>query len=292
MKMAALYTGDGEQTSLHLLVENRYVAVDRLAIAPEFAHLRGLRDVGDLYSLGSAAVVELRALATDTSQVEETSDVRLAPPVMRPSKIVCVGLNYLAHIEESGGTKPERIVLFAKYPSSLVGSGGQVRRPAFSTELDYEGELAVVIGRRTSVVSPEDAIDAIGGFTIINDISARDLQITEPQWIRGKALDTFAPLGPVVLDAASAPAISDMRIVTRVNGEVRQDAPCSLMITSVPELISYISAAITLEPGDIIATGTPSGVALGMAIPKYLENGDRVSVVIEEIGELSNVIVA
>lgn len=292
MKMAALYTGDGERTSLHLLVDEQYFAVDGLAREPEFAHLRGLRDVGDLYSLGSTAVDELRALSVDTSQVEATSRVRLAPPVVRPSKIVCVGLNYLAHIEESGGTKPERIVLFAKYPSSLVGSGGHVRRPSFSTELDYEGELAVVIGRRTSAVSAEDAMGAIGGFTIINDISDRNLQITEPQWIRGKALDTFAPLGPVVLDAASAPAINDMRIVTRVNGEVRQDALCSLMITSVPELIAYISAAITLEPGDIIATGTPSGVALGMTVPKYLQIGDRVSVVIEEIGELSNEIVA
>jgi len=292
MKLAALYTGHGGHTSLHLLGNGQYFAVDRLAVEPEFAHLRGLRDVGDLYVLGSTAVDELRTLAASTDHVDATSDVRLAPPVMRPSKIVCVGLNYLAHIEESGGTKPERIVLFAKYPSSLVGSGGQVRRPSFSTELDYEGELAVVIGRRTSAVSPEDAMGAIGGYTIINDISDRNLQITEPQWIRGKALDTFAPLGPVVLDAASAPAINDMRIVTRVNGEVRQDALCSLMITSVPELISYISAAITLEPGDIIATGTPSGVALGMAVPQYLQSGDRVSVVIDEIGELSNDIVA
>ena len=284
MKLAALYTGEGERTSLHLLVGEKYVAVDRLV--DEGSRLHGLADVGALFALGDDALEEVRSLEAAAAGLDGATAVRLAPPVTRPSKIVCVGLNYLAHIEETNNVKPERIVLFSKYPSSLVGDGAEVRRPAITSKLDYEGELAVVIGRRTRAVSVADALSTIGGFTIINDVSARDLQSAEGQWVRGKALDTFAPLGPVVLDAASVPEIGDLRIVTRVNGEVRQNDLCSLMITPVAELVSYISAYITLEPGDIIATGTPQGVASGMDTPVYLEPGDEMSVTIEEIGVL------
>jgi acylpyruvate hydrolase len=250
-----------------------------------------LSDVAELFALGDSAVEELRALAENAQSTVSFDTARLAPPVRRPSKIVCVGLNYLAHIEESGGTRPERIVLFSKYPSSLVASGDDVELPSITNQLDYEGELAIVIGRRTKGVSVEDAMGAIGGYTIINDVSARDLQGAESQWVRGKALDTFAPLGPVVLDARSAPPIGEMRIRTTVNGEERQNALCSLMITPVSELISYISAFITLEPGDVIATGTPSGVAIGMDVPKFLEDGDVMVVTIDEIGELTNTVV-
>jgi len=208
--------------------------------------------------------------------------------VLRPGKIVCVGLNYADHIAESRTPKPDRIVLFAKFPSCLIGHGDPIRYPAITTELDYEGELAVVIGRQARNVTVGSALDYVGGYTVINDVSARDLQGTEPQWIRGKALDTFAPLGPVLLDAAAAPPVAEMRLRTLVNGEVRQDASCAQMITGVPELIAYISDGITLEPGDIIATGTPSGVALGMTPPVYLIPGDQVSIEITGIGELVN----
>jgi acylpyruvate hydrolase len=246
--------------------------------------------VEELFRRGDQAVARLRELAVDAATDVATEAADFASPVLRPGKIVCVGLNYLDHIEESGGTKPERIVLFAKYPSCLVGSGHDVALPPITHELDYEGELAVVIGKRASGVSAAEALDYIGGYTIINDISARDLQIAEPQWIRGKALDGFAPLGPVVLDAKSAPEIGSFQIVTKVNGETRQDASCSLMITGVPELIEHISQAITLEPGDIIATGTPSGVALGMNPQIYLKSGDVVTIEIEQIGVLTNAI--
>jgi 2-keto-4-pentenoate hydratase/2-oxohepta-3-ene-1,7-dioic acid hydratase in catechol pathway len=158
-------------------------------------------------------------------------------------------------------------------------------------QLDYEGELAVVVGRRASAVPPQRALDHVGGYTIMNDISARDLQRSEPQWVRGKALDTFAPLGPVVLDADWAPPIADFHIRTLVNGEVRQDASCAQMLTPVPEIIAHISQAITLEPGDVIATGTPSGVALGRTPPVYLRDGDTVTVEIDGIGALTNTIV-
>ncbi len=291
MKLATLFV-EQDTSALHLALEDGYASVDDLARAAGSEHLQGLGDVADLFALGDAAVEELRTLAENARATISFDEARLAPPVRRPSKIVCVGLNYLAHIEESGGTRPERIVLFSKYPSSLVASGDPVQLPSITNELDYEGELAVVIGRRTKGVSVEDAMGAIGGYTIMNDVSARDLQGAEAQWVRGKALDTFAPLGPVVLDARSAPPIGEMRIRTTVNGEERQNALCSLMITPVPELISYISAFITLEPGDVIATGTPSGVAIGMDVPKFLEDGDVMVVSIDEIGELTNTVVA
>jgi 2-keto-4-pentenoate hydratase/2-oxohepta-3-ene-1,7-dioic acid hydratase in catechol pathway len=262
--------------------------VDELASGrPDLA---GLRDVGDLYARGEDAVAALRELAAGASASVTPESVKYAPPVLRPGKIVCVGLNYADHIAESRGVAPDRIVLFAKFPSCLVGHQDPVRYPAVTSQLDYEGELAVVIGRTASDIAVEQALDYVGGYTIINDVSARDLQGSEPQWIRGKALDTFAPLGPVVLDAAAAPPVADMRLRTLVNGDVRQDASCAQMITGVPELISYISHGITLEPGDIIATGTPSGVALGMKPPVWLEPGDKVSIEIAEIGELVNTV--
>jgi 2-keto-4-pentenoate hydratase/2-oxohepta-3-ene-1,7-dioic acid hydratase in catechol pathway len=290
VRLAALYRGDETEPRLHLAVDGGFASVDELGAGrPDLA---GLRDVGDLYARGEEAVAALRELAASATASVPPEDVRYAPPVLRPGKIVCVGLNYADHIAESRGVAPDRIVLFAKFPSCLVGHGDPVRYPGITTQLDYEGELAVVIGRTARNVPVGQALDYVGGYTIINDVSARDLQGSEPQWIRGKALDTFAPLGPVVLDAAAAPAVADMRLRTLVNGDVRQDASCAQMITGVPELIAYISNGITLEPGDIIATGTPSGVALGMKPPVWLKPGDKVSIEITDIGELVNTIQA
>jgi len=292
MKLAALRSGRGDESALYVQTSEGFAAVDALARSSGLEHLRGLHDVGELYARGDAALRDLRRVSVDATTTVAAADALFAPPVRRPSKIICVGLNYMDHITESGGTKPERIVLFAKFPNCLIGHGEAVRLPSITNELDYEGELGVVIGRRTSGVGVGDALAAIGGFTVVNDVSARDLQISEPQWIRGKSLDTFAPLGPVVLDVASAPPIESMRIRTFVNGELRQDASCSLMITPVAELIAHISQSITLEPGDIIATGTPSGVALGMKPPVYLKDGDTMTVSIDAIGDLTNPIVA
>jgi 2-keto-4-pentenoate hydratase/2-oxohepta-3-ene-1,7-dioic acid hydratase in catechol pathway len=230
------------------------------------------------------------AAAQDVGESWALEEVTLLAPVPAPRATFGIGLNYADHIAESKVERPGRIVLFAKFPSSLIAHGEAVIYPSITTELDYEGELAVVVGQRAQNVPVESALDYVGGYTIINDVSARDLQSSEPQWIRGKTLDTFAPLGPVVLDAAAAPPVAEMRLRTLVNGDVRQDASCGQMITGVPELIAYISAGITLEPGDIIATGTPSGVALGMTPPVYLEPGDKVSIEITGIGELVNTV--
>ena len=288
MKLAALYRGDADVPALHVAAGDGFTPVDELAATAGATGLAGLRDVGDLFARGPAAVGQLRELASGAQPTVGAASARYAPPVLRPGKIVCVGLNYADHIAESQAKAPERIVLFAKFASCLIAHGEPIIRPAITSELDYEGELAVIVGRRASGVTAADALDYVGGYTIINDVSARDLQGAEPQWIRGKALDTFAPLGPVVLDAAAAPPVGEMTLRTLVNGEVRQDASCAQMITGVPELIAYISQAITLEPGDIIATGTPSGVALGMKPPVYLEPGDKVSIEISGIGELAN----
>jgi 2-keto-4-pentenoate hydratase/2-oxohepta-3-ene-1,7-dioic acid hydratase in catechol pathway len=290
VRLAALYQGDTGTPALHVAAGRGFVAVDELATANDRPDLAGLRDVGELYARGAAALGQLRELAAGAQPRITESQARYAPPVLRPGKIICVGLNYADHIAESKAERPANIVLFAKFPSCLIAHGEPIRHPAITTQLDYEGELAVVIGRQARDVPAERALDYVGGYTIINDVSARDLQSSEPQWIRGKALDTFAPLGPVVLDAAAAPPVGEMTLRTLVNGEVRQDASCGQMITPVPELIAYISAGITLEPGDIIATGTPSGVALGMTPPVYLVPGDKVSIEIPGIGELANTV--
>jgi 2-keto-4-pentenoate hydratase/2-oxohepta-3-ene-1,7-dioic acid hydratase in catechol pathway len=288
VRLAALYREDASDARLHVAADGGFAAVDDLAAAAGRPGLAGLRDAGDLYARGAGAVTELRELAAAATATVAPETVTYAPPVLRPGKIICVGLNYADHIAESRTERPERIILFAKFPSCLIGHGDPIRYPAITAELDYEGELAVVIGRQARHVPADQALDYVGGYTIVNDVSARDLQGAEPQWIRGKALDTFAPLGPVLLDAAAAPPVADMRLRTLVNGEVRQDASCAQMITGVPELIAYISDGITLEPGDIIATGTPSGVALGMNPPRYLQPGDKVSIEITAIGELVN----
>ena len=292
MKLAALYRGN--VPALHVAARDGFIPVDELAATAGVADLGGLHDVGELYARGPAAVARLRELAGAHSSSGPASvdpaSARYAPPVLRPSKIICVGLNYADHITESRMERPERIVLFAKFSNCLAGHGDPIVRPAITSELDYEGELAVIIGQRASNVPAGQALDYVGGYSIINDVSARDLQSAEPQWIRGKSLDTFAPLGPVVLDAAAAPPVAEMSLRTLVNGEVRQDASCAQMITGVPALIAHISAGITLEPGDIIATGTPSGVALGMNPPVYLEPGDKVSIEVPGIGELVNTV--
>lgn len=285
MRLAALYRGDVTTARLHIAVDGGFAAVDELAPG-----LGGLRDVGDLYARGPGAVGQLRELAAAAKATVAPEDVRYAPPVLRPGKIVCVGLNYTDHIAEAGAERPDRIVLFAKFASCLVGHGDPINYPAITTQLDYEGELAVVIGRTASGVTADRALEYVGGYTIINDVSARDLQGSEPQWIRGKALDNFAPLGPVITDVAAAPPVAEMRLRTLVNGEVRQDASCAQMITGVPELIAYICQAITLQPGDIIATGTPSGVGLGMTPPTWLVPGDKVAIEITGIGELVNTV--
>jgi 2-keto-4-pentenoate hydratase/2-oxohepta-3-ene-1,7-dioic acid hydratase in catechol pathway len=211
------------------------------------------------------------------------SAAELLPPVT-PSKIICVGRNYREHVKELGNEMPAEPLLFFKPPSSLERPGGVVVLPAVSERVDFEGELALVIGRRTRNLKPDDDWrEVLRGFTLANDISARDLQKKDVQWARAKGFDTFCPVGPVVSDELDLDV--GVTIETRVNGELRQQASTHDFIFSVPLLLRYISAAFTLEPGDLILTGTPSGVG-------PLKPGDRVEVSIAGLGVLANTVEA
>ena len=209
-------------------------------------------------------------------------------PIERPGKIVCVGMNYRAHAEEQGREPPERPVLFAKWASALIGPGEAIRLPAISQAIDHEAELGVVLGERVRAVSVANALEAVRGYLCANDVSARDLQRADRQFTRAKSLDTFCPVGPSLVPAADVPDPQALRIRCLVNGEVRQDSSTADMVFSVAELIAFASEAITLEPGDLILTGTPGGVGEFRDPPLYLRDGDEVTVEIEGVGTLTN----
>jgi 2-keto-4-pentenoate hydratase/2-oxohepta-3-ene-1,7-dioic acid hydratase in catechol pathway len=212
-------------------------------------------------------------------EVLSLEDLTLLPP-SQPSKIVCVGLNYVKHAQELKMPLPDEPILFLKPPSAILAPGGQIVYPSSSIQMDYEGELAFVIGKRCRNVSADEAEKYILGYTCFNDVTARDLQRKDGQWTRAKSFDTFAPFGPWIgkIDP------SDADIKTRVNGKLVQDSNTSDLIFSVPRLVQFISAVMTLEPGDVIATGTPPGVG-------QLQKGDLVEVEIEGIGVLKNSVV-
>jgi 2-keto-4-pentenoate hydratase/2-oxohepta-3-ene-1,7-dioic acid hydratase in catechol pathway len=215
---------------------------------------------------------------------------RLAPVV--PRKVVAIGLNYLDHIRETGLDRPERPLVFAKFPSSVIGADEPIRLPLDLTErVDWEVELGVVIGRAARNVAAEDALDHVYGYTVANDVSARDLQFADGQWVRGKSLDSFCPIGPVVVTADEIPDPQALRLVCRVNGEVVQDATTDLMVFGVAELISFCSRSFTLEPGDVLLTGTPWGCGEFMDPRRSLAPGDVVECEIGGIGTLRNPVV-
>lgn len=209
-----------------------------------------------------------------------------------PTKIVCVGLNYVDHAREVELALPERPLLFAKWPSAIVDSGEAIVIPRGVTQVDYEAELAAVVGARVKGVSVENALEAISGYTCLNDVSARAIQFEDGQWTRGKSFDTFCPVGPRVVPSAELGDPQSLRISCRVNGETVQDGSTADMVFGVAELVAYISESITLEPGDLIATGTPPGVAFGQENGRYLADGDLVEVEIEGIGLLVNPVLA
>jgi 2,4-didehydro-3-deoxy-L-rhamnonate hydrolase len=208
-------------------------------------------------------------------------------PIKRPGKVICVGLNYRDHAEEQGVKLPEHPLLFAKWPTALTGPGDPIVLPSSSTQVDYEAELGVVIGSRVKGVRAENALEAVRGYLCANDVTARDLQRADGQFTRSKSLDTFGPLG----EFASAAEVGDpqqLRIRCLVNGEVRQSSSTADMIFSVAEVIEFVSAAITLEPGDLLLTGTPAGVGVFRDPPIFLAEGDEVTVEIERLETLTN----
>jgi 2-keto-4-pentenoate hydratase/2-oxohepta-3-ene-1,7-dioic acid hydratase in catechol pathway len=253
------------------------------------AGLGGLDDVGDLLA-SDAGLLSTIADLVEKPGGARLEELDLQPPVLNPQAFVCVGRNYMDHIKEGDAPVPPYPYLFSKFSNTLNGHLKPVRLPDITEKLDYEGELAVVIGKTAYGLSADDAMEAVAGYTILNDVSGRDLQDQDGQWIRGKSLDTWAPLGPVFVTRDEIPDPYSLRIETRVNGEMRQDASISDMIFKIPELIAFITQGITLQPGDLIATGTPSGVGLGFDPPKWLEKGDRIDITIAPIGTLSNTV--
>jgi 2-keto-4-pentenoate hydratase/2-oxohepta-3-ene-1,7-dioic acid hydratase in catechol pathway len=213
-------------------------------------------------------------------------------PIDRPGKIVCVGLNYRDHAEEQGAELPKEPLLFAKFPTALIGPGEPIVIPSLVTQCDYEAELAVVIGRQVKGVSKENALEAVEGYLCANDVSARDLQFSDGQWTRGKSPDTFCPVGPrlVPRDQITDPHV--LRIRTLVNGEPLQDSTTANLIFGVDEVIAYASQTSTLEPGDLILTGTPAGVGVFREPRRLLQPGDEVTIEIESLGALTNPVVA
>ena len=208
-------------------------------------------------------------------------------PIAVPSKIICIGLNYRDHAAESGMAIPERPLIFSKWPNALIGPGDAIVLPTLSDQVDYEAELGVVIGTRAAKVAVADALAHVKGYCCTNDVSARDVQLGDGQWARGKSLDTFCPVGPLV-PASQVPDPQQLRVRAILNGETMQDASTADMIFSVAEIISFISLGITLEPGDLILTGTPPGVGFARKPPIFLRAGDEITVEIDGLGSLSN----
>ncbi len=246
-------------------------------------------DCVDMLSLIQAGPEELMRLVANTHESVPLSDVHLCAPILNPGKIICIGLNYRAHAAESGAEVPQTPVVFAKYANTLVGHGDPVRIPPITQKADYEVELAVVIGRTARDVPADEALDYVFGYTVCNDVSARDLQFSEGgQWTHSKTLDTFAPMGPYVATTDVIPDPQNLRLSTVLNGETVQDSSTADMIFPVAELVAFLSRGMTLECGDIISTGTPQGVGQSRTPPVFLKAGDEVSVEVENIGRLTN----
>ncbi|MCM2674468.1 fumarylacetoacetate hydrolase family protein [Alkalicoccobacillus plakortidis] len=254
------------------------------------------KNVSEFIKGGQSAFESLQSyvqkLVISDSQpyVVKETDCEFGPAVPNPSKIICVGLNYRRHADETGANYPEVPILFNKFNNTLTGHNRDIAIPNVTDQLDYEVELAVVIGQKAKNVSEEDALKYVVGYSTANDLSARDLQMKTPQWLLGKTCDDFSPIGPYLVTADEVDDPQNLSLKTTVNQDVRQQSNTSDMIFSCKEIISYISKHFTLEPGDIILTGTPEGVVLGLPESErvYLKPGDTVTVEIEKLGALTN----
>jgi len=234
-------------------------------------------------------VFEERPEAVNPSFLVPPDGLKIDAPLRHPSKIVAVGLNYMDHCREQKVEAPAIPLLFTKFPSAIIGPGDTIRwNERISSQVDFEAELGVVIGRRARRVPAGRALDFVAGYTALNDVSARDVQFGDKQWVRGKSFDTFCPMGPALVTADEIPDPHRLAIRCFVNGRAYQDSSTAEMIFNVPRLIEFITQGITLEPGDVIATGTPDGVGVFRKPPLFLRDGDEVIVSIEKIGELTN----
>lgn len=259
-------------------------------------HIYELADVGagrtSLTDIADRAFVDRvgETLETGAPSVTPRADVRVLEPVPTPGKIVCVGLNYFDHADEQDEEPPDSPILFAKAPTSVIAPLAPIRYPADIEQLDYEVELAAVIGRTARSVIRDDAPDHVAGYTVLNDVSARDVQFADGQWFRGKSYDTFAPMGPALVDEPSIDP-HDLALSLRVNGQTKQRSSTAELVFDVYDLVEFITRAMMLRPGDVISTGTPAGVGIFRDPPDLLEPGDVVEAEIEGIGVLENEVV-
>ncbi len=278
MRLLTFDDGSGPQAGIQLEQELVPVA----ALGAPASSLRGL-----LHALDADGLAELGARASEAERRLALADVRLLAPVPDPEKIVCLGLNYRDHAAEAGQEIPAAPMWFAKFANSLIGSGESiVLPPAHAEHVDYEAELAVVIGRAALRVSAERALEHVAGAMPFNDVTARDLQFQNPLWTSGKAIDTFAPCGPALVTLDEIEDLQSLALRTRVNGETLQQGTTANQIFGVAEVIAWLSRTMTLLPGDVIATGTPAGV--GASQGRFLRAGDTVEVEVKGLGALTN----
>jgi acylpyruvate hydrolase len=253
------------------------------------------RDPAWLQALSVVVQHLARALDAHTSPkglFSNLESARVEPPILRPGKIICVGRNYAEHARERGSEASAEPIFFLKSNNTICGPGDAIVIPPNSTQVDYEAELAVVIGKGGKNISEDRAYEHVAGYTILNDVTARDMQATDKQWFRGKSCDTFAPIGPWIVTRDEISDPHDLRLSLTLNGETMQDSNTVRMIFKIPYLISYLSQAMTLEPGDILSTGTPAGIGASRTPPVFLKPGDTVSVTVERIGTLTNPVAA
>jgi len=281
MRLVTYDAGDGERAGM--LVDGR--AVDAWAALGE-PHRGSLREL-----IAHGRIDDLRARIGDTGAPSHPlSAVRLLPPIPDPDKIVCIGLNYRSHAAEAGIDPPDHPTFFAKFRNALAPPDATVPLPAASEKVDYEAEVAFVMGRRCKDVDPDQALDAIAGYMLLNDLSARDLQFATPQWMPGKVFDGSAPCGPAIVTPDEAGAPDSISFTLDLNGERMQDASTSDLIFSVAELVARLSRWMTLEPGDIVSTGTPSGVGSVRDPRVWLKPGDEIVISSPTLGELRTLI--
>jgi 2-keto-4-pentenoate hydratase/2-oxohepta-3-ene-1,7-dioic acid hydratase in catechol pathway len=284
MRLISYRTSD-DHNALGVVAGSRWLPATTLVPAGP-ATMRALVD-------GGPGSLDALRRAADPDRIEREgralAEAALLAPVPRPGKVVAIGRNYKDHAAESGSEPPPAPLIFAKWPSSVIGPGEEIRwDPALTAEVDYEAELGVVIGRTARRVAEADALAYVLGYTCIDDVSARDLQFGDGQWVRGKSLDTFCPMGPVLVTTDEIPDPQALAIACHVNGNTLQQASTADMYFGVATIVSHCSQAFTLEPGDVIATGTPAGVGIFRDPPILLGDGDEVVVEIEGIGRLVN----
>jgi len=278
--------------SYGLLIDDEIISLPTLAGALETALPSTVEELIGLGEEGMRTVEQLMLNSTKTDKRKATlkiGDATFLAPISSPPKIICLGLNYRDHAEEGGAEVPDEPIIFMKPRTAIIGPNQPIIRPTFVKELDYEAELAIVIGKKGRNIPVSEAKKHIFGYTAFNDVSAREIQFKDRQWTRGKSFDTFAPIGPCITTADQIGNPSNLNIRTRVNGELRQNSSTKNMVFNVYEVIHHMSRVMTLEPCDIIATGTPAGVAVFMKpTPKFLSPGDLVEVEIEKVGTLRN----